>query len=309
MKKTRIFWAEALRLCGKSQFLFPIAALFLSPTPSLAGSITITGKPELNIQQMVDTVKLSGSIVLENKGDEAAVDVFPELQLGSWEWIGQPVTLEPGKEHSWQIDDTSLSAELLRCSPEECGDLMLPSTGALPLFTRFHYKDQQGYPFSAPQISLLRIGGISEGQRKALQLPGLHARLFFLKEDEPLNGTLEVKNFSEQEIDFLFRIFTARELRVEAPLKSAKIASGEKKEFPIQLYNLAALEGSTYGVYAVLQWPVEGLRTALISTATVPIKNSDTMSPNYVQLAIFALAIGLLVMVVNSVRKREKEKA
>ena len=195
-------------------YLFILSFILVSNS-TFAGIISIQGSPQLQFKLKGEFVTVSGDIEFVNLGNETALDVFPQLQVGSWEWIGDAYNLGPNEKHRWKIDvETSLSE--WHCREKHCKNFQLPLIGSYPMEFYRHYNDMNGYPFSSMMIKNIFIG------TETAQSPKL-----------PLNGQLQITSHGNYfTANLSLESLSNKDLEAVVILKSTKaisISEGQEK--------------------------------------------------------------------------------
>ena len=246
--------------------------LALGPGRSAEASyLTINGAPTLNVSMDGENISLSGSFEITNRGDEEAADVFPGLSLGQWSWVGSPKRLPAGKSEIWEIS-ARIAADGLGCrGGEVCGGADLPGLGKFPLLVRRHYSDLNGYQFSAADVASVIIGEMQPQSKVALQTPVVDAVYLCDGDGRDFQCELSVRNSGTLARKVEVSYYTAKELEVLSRPTLLPVGPNETARTSSRLRNFRGLPGSTYAVFAILQWEETGVRNFISASALMPI--------------------------------------
>jgi len=239
-----------------------------------AGYLTINGTPKIEANVSGQNIILKGSYEIENSGDETAANVFPALTLGAWVWAGEPKSVKAGESETWTLDFT-IPMEKLKCSEDRaCAGLDLPLSGRFPLYVRRHYEDQNGYRFSAAQVHGLQLGELSSEQLTALRLPTLDGALSCRGDGQSFRCKLDFQNSGLEARKVAAGAFSARELQILDPTATlVEVGANAAGQAAFELRNVSGLLGSSYAVFAVMQWDEGGVRNYASVSGLVSIAN------------------------------------
>jgi len=215
----------------KKYLLFCLSLIFLYPSTLHATRIALVAK----VHVIPDQDWMEVKVTVENQGDEDALVVSPQLKLGEEEVMLHHIPkLEPNHSHQW-----TYRFEIRR--------LGFQLRGSYPLLLRTHYHDVNYYPFSMPEVLLL------------------HYQIE--PSDPPLKGSLGVEsvshtgkamvnltNLSQHDLSGTVELFLPSELVSLTPKTPFRLAKAHGMETTFQLENGWALRGSSYRVYAIVQW-------------------------------------------------------
>ena len=182
-------------MSSKLLFIYLIISFFfIIPDNAFSGTILIQGLPKVQFILEEQNVTISGHIEFVNLGDELALDVFPEIQIGSWQWIGKGHNLNPKQKRVWKLhEETPLSK--LHCREKHCKNFQLNPIGVYPIEFYRHYNDMNGYPFSSMTIKYIFIG-IEKGP---FTLP-LEGQLQVTSHGRSFTANLDLGNLSDENL-------------------------------------------------------------------------------------------------------------
>ena len=260
---------------------------------ALATYLTINGSSDLRFQLAADKIQVSGNYEITNEGDENARAVFPALQLGSWTWTGEPKHLARQEKAAWSVS-ASFPVGLLDCGAD-CAGLKLPVTGRLPLMVRRHYEDLNGVRFSATEIQGVDLGDLSSDQLNALRTPEVDGVLICEEDGDSNRCELTMQNFSREPKKVTVAYYSSQEIRVLTKPQVIELEADAGVDLEAEFKNFSGLYGSTYIVYALLQWEEKGVRNLRAVHHTFRLERPKENSW-YLWLAIAAPALlGVLI--------------
>lgn len=252
--------------------------LWLAPLSAVrAGTISL--QTQISIRKSADL--WIASVTVSNAGDEAAHHVRANVQL----WSGQPKNravrdpLFPGESRS-----VSLSFRQ-----------QLPKPGRYPLFVWVDYTDANQYPFSA--ISMAAV------QNKEASSPALFAISKNIEMASEGRLELKIKNLSAEPKKLDISFFLPKELSAEKILSPPNLAPNEEKRITHPLRNFSALAGSTYPIFAVIQYETPQEQFLLTAPAQVRIVERQKGLLRPFTGALIILAILLLWAISHRLKK------
>lgn len=221
---------------------------------------------------------------VSNTGDETAFAVQMALEA---EGVEAPVIfydkLEPGKQV-----DTSFTLNLTR-------DL---SPGRYPILIVTEYADANNYPFSAVSSSF-----IVYKERTSSDVNG-----FFDELQVPKGGSAKARltliNRASDDRDVNVSVFVPRELFAGRYDKNVLIKPGEKKSGDIEISSLAALQGSTYTVFAIIEYEDQNKHYSSFSRGLVRITKDEGIFSNITVIAAVVVLIAVVFAYNFRARKR-----
>lgn len=252
-------------------------AFLASPTSALfAGSISIQTDVQTNIQGSV----VLSSVTLTNKGDEEALDVGVSLEVAG---------------RSFQ----SLTAS--RLDPNARGlfpfrhPLAVTEPGRYPVIARIFYADRNHHPFSA-----LAMASVTH-QRD--ERPGVIVDIAPITLRAKSTLTLALKNLDDKPHELDGRWLLPQELSMSSPTFHLSLpARGERQE-SFALRNFAALAGSVYQIYGLVEYSDEGLHHSIPGSSTVRVVGNAHESTLYEDPWVIVGALIVLVFVIINVRR------
>lgn len=254
----------------KSVFL-----LFLISSFANAGTISIVGNPNLEFESGETSVEIIGEFDLSNFGNESAVEVFPEIVIGSWRWAGGPEQLVPQGKKKWKISDT-VTYDQLGCNLTICKSLNLPRRGLYPIFVWRHYKDLNGYPFTALTVERAVLGQVPKSKQTLLYASGIQGKMSVFGTGEKFEAKVVIRNPGSVMRRGMVSLHTTKEIQIIDEGFPFEIKAGGESEFLFEGKNFSGLLGSVYAIFGVVEWEEEGLRNTQTLSAQWTIREAET---------------------------------
>lgn len=269
---------------------------------ALSGIISIQGDPELTFHLEENNITIEGHVEFTHLGDETALDVFPEIQVGGWVWKGTAQRMQPQAKYRWDISSkTSLSD--WDCVEKHCQNTNLPDLGTYPMIVRRYYQDLNGYPFSKIIVKDIQIGTNNKPQ-SPLQLP-ITGQLDVRSYGHSFSAKLSLENLSSNMLEVVPTLYAAKEIHIpsdQEDYKLVRISPNEKITLNFQGENRGALLNSTHNIFAVVAWSSamtnnnQSLRQMRVFFSPYQVLKSKNL-PYYWVLAIFiAFLLGIVLV-------------
>lgn len=266
-------------------FVFGLVVIFgLLPVSGYGSYITmvmqttITASPE----------KVEVKINVQNNGDEPAVTIYPELQLGSAE-VKLPPLNTMAVKGSNQWTHTFL--------PGEAG---LKLNGTYPLLITLIYHDLNMYTMSMPEVVLFELvkGG------KELSFTG-RIGTTDIQGTGQVNLTLD--NSTDRAVAGRFRMLLPKELTTANKSGTFELQANQTRQLRFPITNMGALVGSSYKIFAIMEFDESGSHYSVLSSAMINVKKPvDKESGRFLIIGggsfIFLI---FLLMVFFELRRRE----
>ncbi len=248
-----------------------IAVLLVIPYAS-ATYITINSQlPEVYTNENSAHAKL----VVSNTGDEAAFSV--QAYFKSADGLEAPAIflgkLDPGKQV-----DTSFNFNITKN--------ILP--GRYPVIILTEYADANNYQFSAVSTSFLAYR-----ERTSSEVNG------FLDDVQiPKGGSaktkLKIVSTDAEDRNVTVGFFLPKELSAGQYDKDAVIKAGEQKSANIEISSLAALQGSTYTIFATVEYDDSGKHYSSFSRGLVHIIKNEGIFSSPILIAVTVILVIIL---------------
>ncbi len=263
---------------------FLLAALVVIPYSS-ATYITINAQlPEIS----TDAGNATAKFTVSNTGDEAAYSVLTSL-ISTDGLESQPLFVD--KLMPGQQIDTSFTVNVTRGLID----------GRYPLVIITEYADANNYPFSAVSTSF-----ITYKQRTASDLTGGFEEMQVAK-GRTANMKLKIINRGASEKNVTLGIFVPKELAAGGYAKVLRLKGDEQKTMGVEMSSLSALQGSTYTIFAVMEYELGGKHYSSVARGIVAITQDSGMFSND-RLAMALAAISAVIIAYN-LKKRGKMTA
>jgi hypothetical protein len=245
---------------------------------SMVIQTTITASPE----------KVEVQIKVQNRGNEPAVAIYPELQLGSAEVkLNQLNTMAVNDSNQWT--HTFL--------PGEAG---LKLYGTYPLLITLIYHDSNMYAMSIPEVVLFELvkGG------KELSFTG---RIETTDVQDTGQVKLTLDNSTDRAVAGQFRVLLPKELTTANKSGTFELQANKTSQLRFPITNMGALVGSSYKIFAIMEFDESGSHYCVLASAMIKVKKPvDKDSGRFLIIGggsfIFLL---FLLMVFFELRRRE----
>lgn len=222
----------------RGRFFLGIFLLFLI----LISSLTVFGRyislsTQASTEKIVYGNETQLNVKLINSGDESAYDVQVSLIL--------PEGFEA---------NSLFFRELMPNSPYE-GTIKIKinenlTPGEYPIGILTDYKDANGYPFSSISSVTLFFK-----KQTSSQVFGILQKIKISSAEGEKELMLKIRNLDSKQHSLKIKLFLPRELKSDITTeKIMEINSKEEKEIKFKISNFGALPGSTYIIFATLEY-------------------------------------------------------
>lgn len=244
--------------------------------------LSLNGNPSIVADLKNDTIKFTGTVELNNSGDEDAFDVFPEISLGNLRYTGDPARIEAnGGTKKWNFELGSKANNL--------SDDNLPKIGRWPVFTTRHYSDANGYSFSSVGISDI-IFNKDDESLNFLRINPFAIELE-LGKGKKFKAKVKILNREARDYDGILRIWTSNEFLIPESQKIS-IPSKQTVETSFDMENVRGFVGSHYAIFVVLEYEENGFRSFQFASSTYSVTGEGFKKV----WIIFALIAGLIII-------------
>ena len=279
MRITLSLWERGDGLCQRVRaFIILTVYCLLLTLPAHASYISLN----TSLASKYENGAVKVNVLVVNKGDESAYNVQAEVAVG-----GRVILAE--KRAELPVNGSYAVEEKIPLSP--------PLPGTYPLTLVMHYTDANQYPFSALTCRTF----IYEGEATS-PLFGQLSPASFTK-----GGSLHftLKNSSEREIKVKTYLVAPRELTVEQEGRELSLGPKSEQTASFKIKNFSALPGSTYQVYAVAEFEVNGLHNTSVFPGIVKIvAGRELFGLSYTTLFII---LGLLILIFTAAQFLKKK--
>ena len=262
-----------------------LAALFV---PALlfchgpAGASYITMETETSASRVESGVEIKLSAT--NRGDEEAHHVQPEVRL-----LGQAIagplrqSLRPGELYSWKT------------TVEVQKDSLLP--GRYPIFIVLDYTDRNLYPFSAVSATYM-----DSGKGRPSHVSG---RIPTVEISHKGKIEIRLSNQDDHDRNVTLKMVGPRELSLKGMKGPLFVKARSEISVSSAVTNLSALSGSSYRVYAAVEYEEAGVHFSTAIPGIVTIGSSESPVRRYRWVLIgLGVLLFVLLMAVQLIRRR-----
>ena len=236
----------------------------------------------ISIQSSITTTEDGTMIKVTNLGDEAAYNVQLSLDINNKKTISSvKERLDIQKSFEWKVP---LAAKL-------------KNPGKYPLILTTNYQDVNSYPFSAISVSAFdyKQGTISDIASKINNIE---------LSDE---GTLEltIKNLAETAKNIDIRLIVPKELTADKDKLRVKLPAKRQTTINFEIEKFSALTGSSYVVFAVIEYNEDNMHYTAMSSGVVKIieKVGINIKNNFL---FITLAILIIIFVFLRIKNSKK---
>ncbi len=235
----------------------------------------------ISIHSTISATDNETAIKVTNLGDEAAHNVQLSLDINGQQDIS-PIKKQLGVKESFEW-----SAPLA---------FKLKNPGKYPIILTTSYQDANSYPFSAISVSMLDYGQSS--------ISGIAANAGNIGLSE--KGTLElgIKNLGETAKDASIRWIIPQELTINNNMLSLKLLPKEQKKVKFDIEKFSALSGSSYAVFAIIEYDEGGRHYTTTANGIVKVIERKNIFNNQ-NLLIGSLAVLAAVFVYFQFKKKK----
>ena len=272
--------------------------VLLSSNQVFAGHLTISGGATITTSFEDGKIKFKGSYQIDNSGDEDAQNVFPSFKLGQWSWAGDPRLIAPMNKEIWTIDSI-ISSDLLSSEKDSSSaGLTLPLKGQFPLKILRHYEDLNGVPFSVADVTGISLGELTSEERSALRVADVNSSFICEGDGKLFSCLLDLRNLSDSAKNISISYHTSQELQVKSVSQVVELGPRGQKYAESKIENINGLPGSSYAVFAVMQWSENGIRQEAHAAKVVSIQEPKQSLLIWESLGAVVLALILLYIFV-----------
>jgi hypothetical protein len=250
-----------------------------------AGFLQIVGEPHLSLKKHGTDLQIIGDYQIQNKGDEVARAVYPEINLDNFTFSGDPENLEAGEKKTWKISEIISHDKLI-----------YPPQGRFAVVIYNHYQDMNGYPFGVPAID-----SISLDELAVSQMPDLKLEIKSLEANQ-YEGRIHLSNPSASLRKFFPLYVLPREVQLSVPEAPLEVPPQGNLETSFYFLNRKGLTGSTYQAFSVLTWIEQGQRQVLFAHGGFKVEKAQTarqiwsLEKTFWAWSVWFLILGLIGM-------------
>jgi hypothetical protein len=283
----------------KKLFRYLVLTLFVSlviPLTTFASFLTISGENKLSIKKDSTGLRINGTVMIRNSGDETAYNVRPVLMFEKIRttalWGGEQQSIDSNQSYTWTVD------YLLPAATEY--------KGAYPVYVKFLYEDRNGYKFTAPSVLSLNTPELGNDELVNLYTNKLNPKAVCEPSGQAYKCTVTMLNRNPTPIQATVQLFTTDEL-VSTPenLEIAIPPAPEETRVSFAITNFSALIGSTYPVVVGINWKQDGLNNFISTISSVKI---EEISPTFIPIVIGVLVVLVLIATIVLIRLKPRSK-
>jgi len=247
-----------------------VPAILFCHGPAGASYITMETETATSMVESGVEIKLSAT----NRGDEEARHVQPEVRL-----LGQAIagplrqSLRPGELYSWE---TTVAVQK---------DSQLP--GRYPIFIVLDYTDRNLYPFSAVSATYMNFGNGRPSH--------VSGRIPTIEISHKGKIEIQLSNRDDRERRVSLEMVGPRELSLKEVKGPLLVPAHSDLSVSSSVTNLSALSGSSYRVYAAVEYDEAGEHFSSAIPGIVTIGTSESPVRRY---RWFLIGLGGLLFVV-----------
>ncbi|OYT53731.1 MAG: hypothetical protein B6U72_04910 [Candidatus Altiarchaeales archaeon ex4484_2] len=261
------------------RFIVAVAALLVLQSTVCAGHISLNTR--YTFPSVVTTGNFTVKVEVTNTGDEAAYDVSltPLLSEGlESEPLAVGNKIAAGGTFNGELD-------------VNLGGDVTPGEYALAVLT--DYKDANGYPFSSISIPPEKLV-IRKHSNSLVSATIERIKL-------PVNGKknikLKLRNLEDREHQVSVLLLLPREFDTGSEGETVNLESRGDSEFEFDLMSRGALSGSTYIIYALLEYDEDGIHHTSNAVGVVEVVEEEPGFdvPGYAFIALLFIALALFI--------------
>lgn len=247
--------------------------------------IPIAAASYLSMQSSIAVTGDEAIITVTNLGDEIAYSVQLSVDINGQEKISDLKSqLGMQEKFEWKMP---LGARL-------------KNPGKYPLVLTTNYQDANSYPFSAISVSTFDY--------KQSAIPDIAAKIGNIKLSGKGVLELTVKNMAERAKGLNIRLIAPKELTAGKDKVSIKLPAKTEMSINFEIEKFSALAGSSYAVFAVIEYDENGRHYTAVSNGMVKVVQGGIFSLQ--KLAVFAMIAIIVVLFAYFMmfRKRKNRK-
>jgi hypothetical protein len=235
----------------------------------------------ISIQSSIIATDNETIISVTNLGDEAAYNIQLSLDVNNKRMISNiKEQLNMQKSFEWKVPLTSM--------PE--------NPGKYPLILTTNYQDANSYPFSAISVSTFdyKKGTISDIAVKTDKMNNIE-----LSNKKTLE--LTIKNMAETAKDLSIRLIVPKELTTDKDKLSLSLPAKTEKTINFEIKKFSALTGSSYVVFAVIEYDENDEHYTTIANGVVKVVEKKNIFTN--RNLLIALLVVLIIIFIYAQKK------
>jgi len=243
--------------------------------------IPIAAASYISIQSSITTTENETTITVTNFGDEPAYDVQLSLDINNQKAISNI-------KKQLNIKETFKWEEPLTTT--------LKNPGKYPSILTTNYQDANAYPFSAISVSTLDY--------KQATISDISANMDNIELSEKGKLVLTIKNLAENPKDLNIRLIAPKELTSDKGRLSINLEPKSEKAINFEIKRFSALAGSSYAVFAVIEYDEDNRHYTTHTSGIVKIIEKKNIFTNH-NLLITLLVLLIIIFIYFQFRKKK----
>ncbi len=254
-----------------------ILSLLVAGGTAMASIITL----ETTTAVTVDKETANVHVTVVNKGDETAYNVRIQAELNKEKKAGS---------HKEQLDVNGEQTQ------DVAFEMKGMKPGRYPMTLYVDYTDRNQYPSTALSVVYVdyqdHAASRVTGEMKPLEISEREKMIIVIKILENTGKDTKV------------RLIVPKEFSGEPPVTELKLPPGGEKTLVYEVKNLAALPGSRYPIYAVIEYDDEQYHYANAVSEMVSVTEKRSVFTVYQRPLIAAALVLIAIVVYLNVRKK-----
>src|SRR3989344_5343811 len=227
------------------------------------------------------------NLTMENKGDEPAMAVQPEIEFTGRSFLGEATSqLDPGSSRSWNIPVTTT----------------LDTPGRYPLILKTRYYDLNNYAFSSISPSYVVI--------KEDTSPLVFGTLKPLEMSDSGKLPLEIINLDENlQKKIKLKLHLPKELTSENTTLQLTMKPKSKANYDFNIERFSALPGSNYVIAVILEYDENNKHYTNILRGNIKLVENSTSPiklPVTIIIAILIIIAFISIIVFLEIKRKKK---
>ena len=243
--------------------------------------IPIAAASYISIQSSITTTENETTITVTNLGDEPAYDVQLSLDINNQKAISSIKKQLNIKEiFEWREPLT----------------ITLKNLGRYPLILITNYQDANSYPFSAISVSAFDY--------KQATISDIVAKIENIELSEKGKLMLTIKNLADTPKNLNIKLIIPKELTIDKDKLALNLESKSEQTISFEIKKFSALTGSSYAVFAVIEYDENELHYTTVTNGVVKIIEKKNLLNNQ-NLLISVLVILIIIFIYFQFKKKK----
>ena len=243
--------------------------------------IPIVSASYISIQSSITTAENETIIAIANLGDEPAYNVQLSLDINNQKSISDiKKQLNLKETFEWKTP--------LAVKPQ--------NPGKYPLILTTNYQDANSYPFSAISVSTFDY--------KKATISDIAAKMDNIELSDKETLGLSIKNLAETEKELSIKLVVPKELTADKDKLTLGLPAKTEKTINFEIKKFSALAGSSYVVFAVIEYDENNEHYTAVASGVVKIIEKKNIFNNQ-NLLITSLIILIIIFVYFQFKKKK----